>query len=148
MTFQRVLLCVAAFISGVSLTVFAQSMSPVGLWQTIDDETNKPKSLIRITEKDGVFSGTIEKLLDPSTDQNARCDKCDDDDPRKGQRILGMTNLTELRRDGDIYVGKILDPAKGSVYKSKVKVIDGGKKLEMTGSFLFFSRTQTWNRVE
>jgi uncharacterized protein (DUF2147 family) len=27
-------------------------------------------------------------------------------------------------------------------------VIEGGKKLEMRGSILFFGRTQTWIRVE
>ena len=148
MTLSLFRLCLAAAAACLALPAVAQSMSPVGLWQTIDDETKKPKSLIRITEKGGILSGTIEKLLDPATDQNAKCDKCDDSDPRKGKPILGMTNMTDLKQEGDVYVGKILDPAKGSIYKSTVRVIDGGKKLEMTGSFLFISRTQTWLRVE
>ena len=47
-------------LSLASLSAFAQ-MSPVGLWKTIDDDTKKEKSLVRIKETNGVFSGTIEK---------------------------------------------------------------------------------------
>ncbi|TRZ89248.1 MAG: DUF2147 domain-containing protein [Rhodocyclaceae bacterium] len=142
-------LCVTAFAAGVTLTAFAQSMSPVGLWQTIDDETKKAKSFVRITEKDGVISGKIEKIVDPAK-QDSKCDECASDDPRKGKPVIGMTILSDLKKDGDNVWsgGKILDPNKGSVYGAKVTVIEGGKKLEMTGSFLFISRTQTWIRVE
>ncbi|OHC61566.1 MAG: hypothetical protein A2040_12175 [Rhodocyclales bacterium GWA2_65_19] len=142
-------LCVTAFAAGVTLTAFAQSMSPVGLWQTIDDETKKAKSFVRITEKDGMISGRIEKIVDPAK-QDSKCDECASDDPRKGKPVIGMTILTDLKKDGDNVWsgGKILDPNKGSVYSAKVTVIEGGKKLEMTGSFLFISRTQTWVRVE
>ena len=38
----------------------ADPMSPVGAWTTIDDETKKPKSVVRITEKDGIISGAVE----------------------------------------------------------------------------------------
>ena len=41
--------------------------TPVGVWKTIDDETKKEKSLIRISEAGGVLSGKLEKLLDPAT---------------------------------------------------------------------------------
>ena len=42
--------------------------TPAGLWKTIDDETKKEKSLIRITEAGGVFTGKLEKLLDPAVE--------------------------------------------------------------------------------
>jgi uncharacterized protein (DUF2147 family) len=141
--------CVALFIAGASMTAFADSMSPVGTWNTIDDETSQPKSLVRITEKDGVISGTVEKLIDPAK-QDSKCDECDSDDPRKGKPVIGMTILTGLKKEGDnVYGGgQILDPKNGKTYKAKVTVIDGGKKLEMRGSILFFGRTQTWIRVD
>jgi len=141
--------CVTAFAAGLTLTAFAQSMSPVGTWNTIDDETKKPKSLVRITEKDGVISGTIEKIVDPSK-QDSKCDECASDDPRKGKPVIGMTILTGLKKEGDnVYGGgKILDPNNGKVYNAKVTVIEDGKKLEMRGSFLFIGRTQTWIRVD
>ena len=96
-----------------------------------------------------MISGRIEKIVDPAK-QDSKCDECASDDPRKGKPVIGMTILTDLKKDGDNVWsgGKILDPNKGSVYSAKVTVIEGGKKLEMTGSFLFISRTQTWVRVE
>ena len=127
----------------------AEILSPVGAWTTIDDETKKPKSVVRIVEKDGVFSGTVEKIFDPAK-QDSKCDECAGDDPRKGQPVIGMTILTGLRQNGDnVYGGgSILDPANGKTYNAKVTVIEGGKKLEMRGSVLFIGRTQTWVRAE
>ncbi|MCX7155952.1 MAG: DUF2147 domain-containing protein [Rhodocyclales bacterium] len=141
--------CAALLIAAASMTAFADQMSPVGTWNTIDDESKKPKSLVRITEKDGVFSGTIEKIVDPAK-QDSKCDECAGDDPRKGKPVIGMTILTGLKKDGDnIYSsGRILDPNNGKTYNARVTVIDEGKKLEMRGSILFIGRTQTWIRVD
>lgn len=142
-------LAIIALTAGMAAPSLAQSMSPVGAWSTIDDETKKPKSIVRISEKDGVISGTVEKIVDPAK-QDSKCDECASDDPRKGKPVIGMTILTDLRKEGDnVYGGgKILDPNNGKTYNAKVTVIDGGKKLEMRGSILFIGRTQTWIRVE
>lgn len=142
-------LCAVACAAGLALPVFAQSMSPVGAWNTIDDETKKVKSMVRITEKDGVFSGTVEKIVDPAK-QDSKCDECAGDDPRKGKPVIGMTILTDLKKESDTVWsgGKILDPNNGKSYNAKVTVIDGGRKLEMRGSILFIGRTQTWVRAE
>ncbi len=142
-------LCLAALAATLALPAFAQSMSPVGAWNTIDDETKKVKSVVRITEKDGVISGTVEKIVDPAK-QDSKCDECASDDPRKGKPVIGMTILTDLKKESDTVWsgGKILDPNNGKSYNAKVTVIDGGKKLEMRGSILFIGRTQTWVRVE
>jgi len=141
--------CIALLIAGASITAFADSMSPVGAWNTIDDETNKPKSVVRITEKDGIISGMVEKIVDPAK-QDSKCTECANDDPRKNKPVIGMTILTGLKKDGDnVYSGgSILDPNNGKTYNAKVTVIEGGRKLEMRGSILFFGRTQTWIRVE
>ncbi|MGO4379268.1 DUF2147 domain-containing protein [Pseudoduganella sp. RAF53_2] len=128
---------------------FAQD-TPVGLWKNIDDVSGKPKALIRITEDNGVLQGKIEKLFrTPEEDQNPVCDKCSD--ARKNQPILGMTMLTGLKKDGDEYNGgEILDPNNGKVYRSKLKVADGGKKLEVRGyiGVPLLGRSQTWVREQ
>ena len=125
-------------------------MSPVGLWKTIDDDSKKEKSLIRIKESGGVYSGTIEKLLDPDTKPDAVCEKCTDE--RKDKPVLGMTvmrNLKQNAEDKSIYDGgDIVDPNNGKVYKTRLKPIDSGKKLEMRGYIGPFFRTQVWLRVE
>ncbi|MDR7096255.1 DUF2147 domain-containing protein [Hydrogenophaga laconesensis] len=137
-----------------SLLVFAghalAQMSPVGLWKTIDDDTKKEKSLVRIKETNGVYSGTIERFLDPATKADAVCDKCTDE--RKDKPILGMTILRNLKQSADdktVYEGgDIVDPNNGKVYRSRLKPIEEGKKLEMRGYIGPFYRTQVWLRVE
>ena len=140
---------ISLLVAGASLAAAADPMSPVGAWTTIDDETKKPKSVVRITEKDGVISGAIEKILDPAK-QDSKCEECADDDPRKGKPVVGMTILTGLKKEGDnVYGGgRVLDPNNGKTYNARVTVIDGGQKLEMRGSILFIGRTQTWLRAD
>lgn len=135
------------------LTVHAQEKSPVGLWKTIDDHSGKAKSLIRITETGGEYQGEIEKLfLAPDADQNPKCDKCED--ARKDKPIIGMTILTGLKQDAqnpdEFTGGRILDPAEGKIYKSKVTLKKDGKKLNMRGyiGVPMLGRTQTWLRAE
>ncbi|MBQ0961326.1 DUF2147 domain-containing protein [Ideonella sp. 4Y11] len=126
---------------------FAQA-TPAGLWKTIDDDGKTEKSLVRISESGGVFSGKIEKIFDPAK-QNAVCDQCTDE--RKGQPVTGMQILRNLRQGEDKGVwegGEILDPNNGKTYRTRLKPIDGGKKLEMRGYIGPFYRTQTWIRVE
>ena len=142
-------LLAALALAAASAGVFAQS-SPAGLWRTIDDETKQEKSLVRITDNAGVFSGKIEKLTDP-TKQDAKCDKCSD--ARKDQKILGMTIIEGVKKASgeDVWDGgTILDPNKGEVYKVRLTPVDGGKKLEVRGyvGMPLLGRTQTWIRVE
>ncbi len=126
--------------------------TPVGLWKTIDDETKKEKSLIRINETGGVLSGKIEKLLDPSSKPDAVCDKCTDD--RKDKPVLGMTVIKAVKQNSTDKAlwdgGEILDPNNGKVYKVRLVPKDDGKKLDVRGyiGMPMLGRTQTWIRVE
>jgi uncharacterized protein (DUF2147 family) len=140
---------IATLLSLAAVSAFAQ-MSPVGVWKTIDDDTKKEKSLVRITESNGVLSGRIEKLLDPDTRPDTVCEKCTDE--RKGQPVLGMTILRNLKPGADDKTvfegGDITDPNNGKVYRARLKPVDGGRKLEMRGYIGPFYRTQVWLRVE
>jgi uncharacterized protein (DUF2147 family) len=136
--------------AGLLLTpffAFAQS-TPVGLWKTIDDETKTARSMVRITESNGVLSGKIEKILDPAK-ADAKCTACTD--ARKDQTIQGMTILTGLKKfDAEWGEGEILDPNNGKVYKAKAKILDGGKRLEVRGfiGIAALGRSQYWIREE
>ena len=130
---------------------FAQEMSPVGLWKTVDDNTKKEKSLVRIVETGGVFSGKVEKIIDPDSPKDAVCKDCTDE--RKDKPILGMTIIRDVKVTGEKAVfegGDILDPNNGKVYKVKLTVTDQGKKLDVRGYIgtPMLGRTQTWIRVE
>lgn len=147
------LVATAALFALATLAVpFAQASdaSPVGLWKAIDDNSGKPTALIRITEERGELRGKIEQLFRaPGEDPNPKCTLCSD--ARKDQPILGMTIVSGLKKDGDEYKGgEILDPNNGKIYKSKLSVHDGGKKVEVRGyvGVPMFGRSQVWLRQE
>lgn len=128
---------------------FAGIDSPVGLWKTIDDSTHKPRSLVRISEQNGVLSGTIEKDLNPNESPDKVCDKCTDS--RKDKTLVSMTIMQGMHQSGEVFEGgEILDPDNGKTYKCKMKLLDDGKKLEVRGfiGVSLFGRSQTWLREE
>lgn len=143
-------------LAAVALSLFAGLASadpnPDGLWKTIDDETRQAKSLIRITEVDGVFTGTLEKLLDPKARADAVCTQCSD--ARKGRPIVGMQLIQGVRRDEDEKNrwdgGEILDPKNGKTYRVRLTLGEDGKTLDVRGylGVPLLGRTQTWIRVE
>ena len=140
---------VLALASGIAA---AQAASPAGLWKTVDDNTKKEKSLVRIVESGGVYTDKVEKIIDPDSPKDAVCKDCTDD--RKDQPVLGMTIIRNMKpRAGDKNVlegGDVLDPNNGKVYSAKLTLVDGGKKLDVRGyiGMPMLGRTQTWQRVE
>jgi uncharacterized protein (DUF2147 family) len=142
-------LLISLALAAAAGTALAQA-TPVGLWKTIDDETQAEKSQVRISEAGGVLTGKIEKIADPGK-QDSVCAECSDE--RKGQKVLGMTIIRGAKADADKARwegGEILDPNNGKVYKLLLKPIEGGKKLEVRGfiGMALLGRTQTWLRVE
>jgi len=141
---------VAFVLATASVLAMAQS-TPAGLWRTIDDDGKTEKSTVRIVITNGVLSGKVEHITDPAK-ATEKCVKCEDD--RKDQPIVGMTIINDVKQDAEEPAlwtgGLILDPAKGSTYKVRLKTIDGGKKLEVRGYIgsPMFGRTQTWIRAE
>ena len=124
--------------------------SPLGVWRTIDDQSGKEKSLVRITEVNGELHGTIEKLFrNPNEEQHPNCDKCTGE--KKNKPVIGMTILTGLKlKDGEYAGGEILDPANGKIYRCKMWTSEGGKKLNVRGfiGVALLGRTQVWIREE
>lgn len=133
---------------GSLVATAALAQTPAGAWKTVDDATGKEKAVIRITEANGVFTGKIEKLLDP-TKQDSKCDECADD--RKGKPVIGLTIMRNVKK-GESYWegGDILDAANGKVYRVRLSLSADNKKLDVRGYFgnPLFGRTQTWTRLE
>jgi len=144
-----------AVVAVAAIVVHAAALAqatPAGLWKTIDDETKKEKSLVRIVDSGGVLTGRIEKLLDPAAKQDDVCDKCSDE--RKGKPIVGLTIIRNVRQNADDKElwdgGDITDPNNGKTYKVRLKPAEAGKKLDVRGyvGAPLLGRTQTWIRVE
>lgn len=144
---NKIAFALAAFV--LHTAALAQA-TPVGLWKTIDDETKKEKSLVRIVDGGGTLTGRIEKVLDPTAKPDEVCDKCTDE--RKGKPIVGLTIIRNAKPDeADRALwtgGDITDPNNGKTYRLRLKPLDGGKQMEVRGYFGPFFRNQTWIRVE
>lgn len=131
------------------LSVAATINTPVGLWQTLDDASGKPRSLIRIYEENGEYSGVIEKGLLATDTADAVCNKCTDE--RKGQRIVGMKIVQGLTKNGNQYDGgKILDPENGKLYQCKMTLNEASNEMEVRGyiGISLIGRSQIWKRIE
>ena len=142
-------LCVvAAATFAFNATAQTASLSPVGLWRSIDDKTGQPKAEIRIAANTaGVLTGVVEKAL--ITPPELTCTLCTDD--RKDKPKLGMEVIRgAAKADGkDTWEGgKVLDPENGKNYTLRLTLVESGSKLEVRGSIGPFGRTQTWIRIQ
>jgi uncharacterized protein (DUF2147 family) len=125
-------------------------LSPVGLWQSIDDATGKPRAQIRIDPVGDVLTGRIVSSNQPTiAGVVQRCERCTDE--RKNQALIGMELIRNLRQVGKEPVwagGEILDPDKGTTYRLQISLQEKGKKLQVRGYIGPFFRNQTWLRLD
>ncbi|QOR73614.1 Uncharacterized conserved protein, DUF2147 family [Cruoricaptor ignavus] len=116
-----------------------------GKWQTVDDETGKPKAIVEVFKKtDGKYYAKIEKLLVKPANNN--CVNCTDD--RKNKPLEGMEIIRGLKKEGDKFTGgSIVDPQNGKTYKCAVS--RDGNKLNVRGylGVAALGRTQVWNKL-
>jgi uncharacterized protein (DUF2147 family) len=124
--------------------------TPVGRWQTVDDVTGKPKSIVSIWEDSGKLYGKIEQILNPDPDNPEHiCKHCQGD--LKDKPEIGLRILWDMNKDGEQWSGgKILDPHNGKIYRCSLSLEDGGKKLKVRGfiGISLLGRTQYWTRQE
>lgn len=125
----------------------------VGFYQTIDDETNKPKSIVRLYEykdnDDTLLAGRIIALYD----EKGAVSETLNNPVKVADKVSGSPKYVGLdiiwnmdwdKDDSEYTEGKIMDPKKGSVYSSVIWQ-DDKDKLRVRGKIGPFGRTQTWN---
>jgi uncharacterized protein (DUF2147 family) len=148
-------LTIAAALLLAAGAALAANDTPAGTWKQIDDVSGKAKSIIEITESNGQLQAKVVKVMNLSPEEIARdgqhpiCRKCDGE--RKDKPIEGMTIMWGVSKDDDVWDGgKILDPKSGKIYKVKLKLADGGRKLDVHGyiGFALLGRSQIWERQE
>ena len=92
---MRILL---AFVFCVSCMVSYAQADINGMWKTIDDETGKPKSIVKIFTDDGVVKGKILDLINPK-EPDPKCDKCEG--AKKDQPVKGMEIIWGMKKNDD-----------------------------------------------
>ncbi len=128
----------------------AQVKDMLGVWKTIDDETGKAKSHVKIFKaKNGKYYGKIIKLIGEPT--NSKCTECKG--KNKNKPIVGMIIIIKMKIDGNELVGgKILDPKNGKYYYCTLSLDDKNKKeLNVRGSIDSWGlagRTQIWKKLK
>lgn len=143
---MRIFLHLVTFFS-CSLVLAANPF--VGKWKTIDDDTNKPKSIVEIYEENNQLSAKVESLFpDPTKEPNPKCDKCVGE--KKDKPVIGMQIMWGLNKDSETKYsgGDIMDPNNGKTYSCKLELIENGAKLKVRGfiGFSLLGRTQIWER--
>jgi uncharacterized protein (DUF2147 family) len=120
----------------------------VGLWEQVDERTGTTQSWFKITERDGVYEGTIVKVF--SVPDSSMTSYKREETVRNDARFLGLTLITGMRRNGYSYEnGTITDPRDGSRYRALMRLSPDGSKLEVRGylGISLFGRSQIWNRL-
>jgi uncharacterized protein (DUF2147 family) len=148
---RRIVMWMAVLVAGLVVAPAAMwagdgaPLTPVGKWKTIDDKTGKPKAIVEIYLENGRLFGKIAAALDPEA--TPTCEMCKDE--RKNRPIVGLVILRGLVRHSEEYSGgDILDPDNGTVYRCKLRLADGGRRLIVRGflGLSVFGRSQTWTR--
>jgi uncharacterized protein (DUF2147 family) len=128
--------------------------SALGYWNTVDDKTGKVLSVVHFyqQQENPTFSGKIAKICQiegqKSHDKCIQCKGLEHNKPILGLRIIYGMSLTDPQKllwEN----GRALDPKSGSVYRAKMWLTDGGKKLHLRGyiGFSLFGRTEIWHRA-
>lgn len=134
----------------MSLLLFVfelQAVDIFGKWQTVDEKTGEPNSVIEIYKKDGKANAKIFDILKEGK-TGALCKACTGEN--KGKPLKGLVIVKGLEKDGDEWSGaKILDPQTGKKYKCYM-ILDSPNRLKVRGyiGFSLLGRTQYWNRIK
>lgn len=147
---------ILSFLGAMASSVaFGAGLPYVGLYQTIDDATNTPKSIVALYEyNDGdelALAGRIVALYgaDGKISETVANPVKVAEKVSGAPKYVGMDIIWNMEWDADdnkFEDGKIMDPTSGKVYSSVIWQ-DSPDKLNVRGKIGPFGRTQNWNTV-
>jgi len=144
---KRLILLILTF-SCLALNAQVPIEKIVGTWKAIDDKTGKPTSYVKIFKAtNGMYYGKLIDLFDEKI-RNSVCTKCKDEN--KDKPLIGMIFMKEMKVDGDVLRGSLVDPESGNTYYGTIS-FENENKIKLRGSLDkkgIFGRTQYWVRKE
>lgn len=144
---------ITAFVFAMCAPLATHAAMPfVGTYQTIDDETNSPKSIVALYEYENgtALAGRIVALYGA----DGAITETIVSPVKTAEKVSGKPKYSGLdiiwdmawnAKDNEYRGGKIMDPAKGKVYSSVIWQDADKTKLRVRGKIGPFGRTQTWN---
>lgn len=129
----------------------ANALPHTGLYRTIDDETNLPKSIVAIYQYgDNTVAGRIVALYgdDGNISETSANAKKVASKVAGNPMVVGMDIIWDMQwsdKNNEYSGGRIMDPANGKVYSSVIW--RDGDVLNVRGKIGPFGRTQHWQPI-
>ena len=124
-----------------------------GLYQTIDDDTNTPKSIVMLYEYEKGNGSELGGRIVALYDENGKVTETLGNSVKLADKVKGSPKYVGLdiiwgmewdSDDKEYKDGEIMDPKNGKVYSSVIWQ-DNKDKVRVRGKIGPFGRTQTWN---
>lgn len=133
----------------VIFSSFAANNPVLGNWQTIDDKTHQPGSLIYIWKKNGIYYGKVSKIYSENGQKTTdRCVNCTG--ARKAKPVLGLTIIENMQPKSSTKwtKGTVLDPRDGKLYRAEMWLANNNRELHLRGyiGIPLFGKTAVWYR--
>lgn len=133
------------------IDAYAAPIPPEGIWYTKDNE-----SIIKVhacKEDTQDFCGTLVWLKEPKeSDGSPKLDKLNKDPAKKGQPMIGMDILLDMKADEDHWTGKAYNPDDGKIYDITFHVKTESAEndsADLRGCVLgFLCQTETFTRAK
>ncbi len=131
------------FFTALSISCIGTEIT--GFWETLNEDTKKPSSVVAVYSYQGKFYG---RIIGTYNDKGVLDDTLDHPKSKapgiKGNPYYcGLDILWEMTPEEEgTYEGHIIDPEKGKIYDAKIW--RQGDDLIVRGSVAFFGEKRTW----
>lgn len=129
-------------------SLFGAENPVAGFWVIPDSDTGKPESVAYFYEQDGVFAARMILIYDETTgkiDETYFAPKERANGIPTHPYICGMDFIWGLKPESaGKYLGKVIDPNSGNVYKCEVWYDKSAQKLAVRGEWFIFGLTNLW----